>query len=212
MPDLDYWTSAAFNYFVVFFIVVMTIRLWRIMKYPYKKDLSEARGDSRYGALYALTFAMLPWKKESTKTHWATYTAGMMMHLAVFIVFLFALGRRFGIGEDILQPLVQTVGLVGLATAFGLFIKRSTITYMKTISNFDDYFSNLLVDFYLLGGVLTAFDAAWVPLWRLAAILLFIWIPLGKIFHMPLFFVSRILFGLQFGRRGVIRHGKPITY
>lgn len=212
MQWLDHWTTLAFNYAVVFSVVAMAIRLRRIVKYPYKKDLSQARGDSRYGAFYALTFAMLPWKKESTKTHWATYTAGMLMHVAVFIVLLFAVGRRFGIGEDLFRPLVQTVGLVGLVMGIGLFIKRSTLYTMKAISNFDDYFSNLLVDFYLLGGVLTAFSATWVPVWRLSAILLLLWIPMGKIFHMLLFFVSRILFGLQFGRRGVIRHGKPITY
>jgi len=104
------------------------------------------------------------------------------------------------------------VGIAGLVSAVGLFVKRSLVSHMRAISSFDDFFSNLLVDFYLLAGVLTAFDASMAPLWQLAVVLLLVWIPIGKIFHMVLFFVSRILFGLQFGRRGVIRHAKPISY
>ncbi len=44
------------------------------------------------------------------------------------------------------------------------------------------------------------------------AILLLLYVPLGKIYHMLLFFVSRALFGLQFGRRGVLQHDLPISY
>jgi len=83
---------------------------------------------------------------------------------------------------------------------------------MRAISVPDDFVSNLAVDFYLVAGVATAFAPEWVGVWQLSALVLLVWIPLGKIYHMVLFFVSRLLFGWQFGRRGVIRHGKPISY
>jgi len=212
MQNLDFWTKEVFNYFLIFFIVVSSIRLYTILRRPYKKDLSQPKGSSRFGAFYALTFAMLPWKKESTKDHWATYVAGMLMHLAVFSAFFYAISIRFNLWSDFMQNIVQWIGPVGLLMTFSLFIKRNIIRHMRNVSNPDDYLSNLLVDFYLLGAVLTAYDFSWLPLWRLSVIMLLFWIPLGKIFHMLLFFVSRLLFGWQFGRRGVIKHGTPLTY
>ncbi len=212
MTTLNNLTDFLLNWAILIFIVGMTVRLVRILRYPYKKDLSQSKGDPKYGAFYALTFAMLPWKKESTKKHWLTYMAGMIMHIGVFAVILFALVKRLDYGVELMTIVVKWIGPVALLLAFSLFIKRATLGYMKAISNFDDYFSNLLVDFYLLAGTLTAYNLEWVGLWRLAAILLLLWIPFGKIFHMLLFFISRVLFGLQFGRRGVIKHGPPITY
>ncbi len=212
MQNLDFWTKALFNYFLVFFIVVSAIRLYSILRRPYKKDLSQPKGSSRFGAFYALTFAMLPWKKESTKKHWATYAAGMLMHMGVFVAFFYAVGIRFNLWPEILQVLVRWIGVAGLIMTLSLFIKRNVVNHMRIISNPDDFLSNLLVTFYLLGAVLTAYDFSWLPLWRLAFLLLLFWIPLGKIFHMILFFVSRLLFGWQFGRRGVIKHGTPLTY
>ncbi|KAA3613565.1 MAG: hypothetical protein D8M58_16925 [Calditrichaeota bacterium] len=212
MQSLDFWTKELFNYFLIFFVVISALRLYSILQRPYKKDLSQPKGSSRFGAFYALTFAMLPWKKESTKTHWATYAAGMLMHIAVFSAFLYAISIRFDLWPNVMQIIVQWIGPAGLIMAFGLFIKRNVVRHMRIVSNLDDFLSNLLVDFYLLGAVLTAYDFLWLALWRLAVILLLFWIPLGKIFHMLLFFVSRLLFGWQFGRRGVIKHGTPLSY
>jgi len=212
METLNIWTKILINWATLIFFVGMTVRLVRILRYPYKKDMSQSKGDPKYGAFYALTFAMLPWKKESTKKHWLTYTAGMIMHVGVFAIILFALARRLDFGVEFMINIIKWIGPLGLVLAFSLFVKRATLGYMKAISNLDDYFSNLLVDFYLLAGTLTAYNLEWLGLWRLAAILLLIWIPFGKIFHMVLFFISRVLFGLQFGRRGVIKHGPPITY
>ena len=212
MTVLDTWTAALLPWVWGYFFIAMGLRLRRILRLPYRKERAPARGSARYGALYALSFAMLPWKKESTRTHWATYLAGMLLHVGVFAVLAFALARWVGVGAEVLAWIVRTVGTVGLAMAVALLIKRAIVSHMRAISSVDDFLSNALVDLYLLGGVLTAFDPAWLPVWRLAAIVLLIWIPLGKIFHMVLFFVSRVLFGWQFGRRGVINHAKPISY
>ena len=212
MKNLAYWTEQILPLAWVYFAFAMSWRTWRVLRRPMKGDLAVPRGDANYGALYALTFAMLPWKKESTRTHWMTYTAGMLMHLGVFSAVLFAVARLVHFGDLFMAPVVLGLGTVGLAMAVGLFIKRMVRSDMRAISSPDDFISNFLVDFYLLGAVLTAYEGGLIGLWRLSVILLLFWIPLGKIYHMVLFFVSRLLFGWQFGRRGVIRHAKPITY
>jgi hypothetical protein len=212
METLHQLTQFVLPFVWIYFFVALGMRTLRILRRPYKADRSTARGDPNYGAFYALTFAMLPWKKESTRLHWITYMAGVLMHLAVFAALGFAISRWLGSGIEFMGLVVKFVGIAGLVAAFGLFVKRMMVPKMRTISNGDDFLSNLLVDFYLLGGVLVAFNESWEGVWRLATILLLLWIPIGKIYHMVLFFVSRLLFGWQFGRRGVIRHAKPFTY
>ena len=136
----------------------------------------------------------------------------MGLHIGVFSSFLFALGRRFWGWPEGLVPIFGALAGIGLASSVGLLVKRGTHRYMHAISSPDDFLANSLVDLWLLGATLTAFWPGAVGLWRTAAVLLLLYLPLGKIYHMFLFFVSRSLFGLQFGRRGVLRHDLPVSY
>ncbi|MCI0443747.1 hypothetical protein L0152_11095 [bacterium] len=212
MARLDEFAALIFPFALIWFALLMTIRTAIVLRRGYRVELGAAKGNPRRGIIYSLTFSMLPWKKDSTRRHPWTYAAGMGMHLGVFATVLFALGRLFTIWPDWVVPIFGTFAGIGFISALGLFIKRWTVIYMRSITSPDDYISNLLVQFYLFSGCLTAFLPDFVGLWRSATILLLIYVPLGKIYHMLLFFVSRTLFGLQFGRRGVLRHDVPLSY
>ncbi len=212
MRILDQITQLIFPYALGWFVLLLILRTAVILRRGYKLELGAPKGDPRRGILYSLTFSMLPWKKDSTRRHPWTYAAGMGMHLGVFLTVLFALGRRFASWPEWSLPIFGSVAGIGVISAVGLFVKRSTRGYMHAISTADDFLANLLVQLYLLAGCLTAFLPAANPFWRLSAILLLLYVPLGKIYHMLLFFVSRALFGLQFGRRGVLQHDLPISY
>ncbi len=217
MAALDHITQLVFPYALVWFLLLLLLRTAVVLRRGYKLELGAPKGSPRRGILYSLTFSMLPWKKDSTRRHPWTYAAGMGMHLGVFLTVLFALGRRFASWPEWSLPFFGLAAGVGLVSALGLFVKRGTRSYMHAISSTDDFLANLLVQLYLLGGCLTAFlpaanTSAANTFWRLTAILLLLYVPLGKIYHMLLFFVSRALFGLQFGRRGVLQHDLPISY
>ncbi len=212
MQSLDHITQLAFPYALVWFVLLLILRTAVILRRGYKLELGTPKGDPRRGILYSLTFSMLPWKKDSTRRHPWTYAAGMGMHLGIFLTVLFAVGRRFASWPEWSLPIFGVAAGVGLVSALGLFVKRGTRSYMHAISSADDFLANLLVQLYLLAGCLTAFLPAANPFWRLTAILLLLYVPLGKIYHMLLFFVSRTLFGLQFGRRGVLQHDLPVSY
>ncbi|MCP4361782.1 MAG: hypothetical protein GY796_27540 [Chloroflexi bacterium] len=212
MELLDQLTTAVFPFAFIWFVLLLGVRTAVVLRRGYSVGFSPAKGSPRRGILYSLSFSMLPWKKESTRRHPWTYLAGMGMHLGVFLSIIFALGRRFWAWPDWAILIFGIAVGIGFISALGLFIKRNVKPYMRPITNLDDYISNLLVQFYLLGGCLTAVSPTFIGLWRLGAVLLLIYIPLGKIYHMLLFFVSRILFGLQFGRRGVLKHDTPISY
>ncbi|MDH4121576.1 MAG: hypothetical protein OEV94_07720 [Deltaproteobacteria bacterium] len=212
LDDLNEAGVVALPWVVGWCVVLSALRLVWVIRRPMAADIAPPKGSSAGGAFYALTFAMLPWKKESTRHHWATYTAGMLMHLAVFVVILYGGARWVGWGQQVMGWVVLAMGPVGLAAAVGLLVKRGIHRGMRAISSPDDVLSNLLVDAYLLGAVLTAWSEGWLPMWRLAFLGLLVWIPLGKLFHMVLFFFSRVFFGWQFGRRGVIRWALPVSY
>lgn len=212
MKTLDSLTTEALPYALAWFAFFVALRTAVVLRRGYKLELGAPKGSPRRGILYSLTFSMLPWKKDSTRRHPWSYAAGMGMHLGVFATVVYALGQRFASWPAAVETVFGVVAGIGFACALGLFLKRGSTPYMHAISNPDDFLSNLLVELYLLGGCLTVFLPPAVGFWRLTAILLLVYVPLGKIYHMILFFVSRTLFGLQFGRRGVLRHDLPISY
>ena len=212
MQVLDRLTLVVFPYALTWFFLLMILRSAVVLRRGYRVELGSPKGSPKRGILYSLTFSMLPWKKDSTRRHPWTYAAGLGMHLGIFLTILFALGRRFARWPEWALPIFGAAAAVGLLSTLGLFVKRGTKRYMQAISTRDDFCANLLVQLYLLGGCLTAFFPAAGAFWRLTAILLLVYVPLGKIYHMLLFFVSRTLFGLQFGRRGVLRHDLPVSF
>ncbi len=212
MTYLDNLTQLVWPYALGWFVLLLVLRTVVVLRRGYRLELGTAKGDPRRGILYSLTFSMLPWKKDSTRRHPWTYAAGMGMHLGVFLTVLFALGRRFTSWPEWSLPLFAIVAGIGLLSTLGLCVKRGTRGYMRAISSADDFLANMLIQLYLLGGLLAALLPGADAFWRLSAILLLIYVPLGKIYHMLLFFVSRALFGLQFGRRGVLQHDVPISY
>ncbi len=212
MTTLDHITQLVFPYALGWFVLLLFLRTAVVLRRGYRLELGAPKGDPRRGILYSLTFSMLPWKKDSTRRHPWTYAAGMGMHLGVFLTVLFALGRRFASWPEWSLPLFGLAAAIGLLSTLGLCVKRGTRGYMRAISTADDFLANLLIQLYLLGGLLAVLLPTADAFWRLTAILLLIYVPLGKVYHMLLFFVSRALFGLQFGRRGVLQHDVPISY
>ncbi|MGB2696422.1 MAG: hypothetical protein WBD28_01025, partial [Candidatus Zixiibacteriota bacterium] len=66
--------------------------------------------------------------------------------------------------------------------------------------------ANILVDLLLLSALAATFAKTLFVPFAVIAIIIFVYIPFGKIRHCVFFFYSRILFGDFFGRRGVIPH------
>jgi len=194
--------SAAFCAAALVFQIVQTLRFGR------KADPSLPAGGRMAGVLYAFGPGMMPWAKESGREHLFTWTAGVILHAAVFFAF-----TEVGFLLAGMMPppgpsrVIRIVLALGFLCGLGLLIKRAITPSLKAISTPDDFIANGLV-----GGLLLlawcALQWLWViPLLFLWSIYLFLYIPLGKIRHCFFFFYTRILFGDFFGRRGVLPHG-----
>ena len=192
---------------IVSFLLSISALIWLILKtFSFGKPTlkSEAQGESKKGVNYAFVQGMMPWEKESAKRHLITYFSGFLYHGGIFLAAFYTFSLVLGItlpgwillGFQIVIPAAAAAGI-------GLFIKRNIVEYMRSISTPDDYAANLLVDTFLILSFVHTLNPGVRPVLLMVSIIMFLYIPLGKIRHCFFFFYSRILFGMFFGRRGV---------
>jgi len=194
VPAAAAWCLAA--------LVVQAVRAYRFGGHEIH---SVASGVSLKGIAYAFGPGMMPWGKESAARHLPTYLTGIGYHGAVFVALAYLVTVMIGIDLSAGWKMPLTVVLAaGTVGGVGLLVKRAVKPVLRSISCPDDFASNVLVDLLLA----TAVASLWIPaaeaVLLATATLLFLYIPLGKIRHCFFFFYSRILFGIFFGRRGVL--------
>jgi len=200
-PYLGYAVILAF--FVALFSLVIFI--FKTLSFGRRPLYAEARQKGGKGILYAFTKGMMPGEKESAGRHPLAYGAGVVYHLGIFSALAYVLVSAAGPRPDprlgnLLRPLVA----VGLISGLGLLLRRRFLPSLRAISCVDDYAANILVDLTLGLVLLDTCAAGLRSILLLVSLVLFLYIPLGKIRHCFFFFYSRILFGLFFGRRGVL--------
>ena len=161
---------------------------------------------------YAFGAGMMPWEKERARRHLVTYVSGFVYHFGIFAAFfhLFTSLLAFPV-PDLILKLIQIFMLGGLVCGLGLLVKRSLYRFMRSISCPDDFLANILVDGFVLFALLDTLVAGiQAYFWGMAMVLL-LYIPLGKIRHCFFFFYSRILFGIFFGKRGIYPKNQKIS-
>ena len=154
--------------------------------------------------MYAFSGAMSPTRKESAFLHIPTYIAGIFYHLGTFVsifVFFFFLAQ-IAINEPIAQFIAGFLAIAVLC-GFGILIKRMVIKRLRTLSNPDDYISNLLVTFFQLLTAAVLLHENWQPAYYIIVSILLVYIPLGKLKHAVYFFAARYHLGYFYGWRGV---------
>ena len=175
----------------------------RIIRLGNPVDYSEPIGNAGSGVAYSFTGAMNPRKKESAYLHIPTYTAGIIYHLGTFLslalFFYFLFHLQF---NHILNLLITGFLIISGACGIGIFVKRIVKDELKSISNPDDFISNLLVTVFqwLTVANLNLNTAEVYFIW---ASILFLYLPLGKLKHTIYFFAARYNLGNFYGKRDV---------
>jgi hypothetical protein len=185
-------------------IAGLIIHLTRLISLGKPKDLSHQKGDIIPSLMYAFSGAMSPTRKESAFLHIPTYIAGIFYHLGTFVsifVFFFFLAQ-IAINEPIAQFIAGFLAIAVLC-GFGILIKRMVIKRLRTLSNPDDYISNLLVTFFQLLTAAVLLHENWQPAYYIIVSILLVYIPLGKLKHAVYFFAARYHLGYFYGWRGV---------
>jgi hypothetical protein len=174
----------------------------RTFSFGRRNDLSAPRGYGGRGLIYAFGRGMLD--KESVSRHRPTMAGGVLYHLAIFTALGYALWTALPIRSSPPLWAFRPALLIGALAGLSLFVKRAAKPLMRRLSCPDDFFANLFVDLFLALALARTFFPALEPVLLGASILLFVYIPLGKIRHCFFFFYTRAVFGLHFGRRGAL--------
>jgi hypothetical protein len=197
---LRYVVVAAFCFSLLSLIVlVLKTFIWG------RKTLhSEPRGKAFRGILYAFGRGMMPWEKESAAKNLPTYVAGVLYHSGIFagLVYVFLCVAALDL-SPLSISILRIIIVGGFASGTGLLLKRILKPTLREISFPDDFASNILVDLFLAAAFIDSLYPSIKTVLYVVSIVLFLYMPVGKIRHCFFFFYSRVLFGMFFGRRGV---------
>jgi hypothetical protein len=182
----------------------LTYHLIRLIRLGSPNDYSRQRGNVTAAVAYSFLGAMNPRKKESAYLHLPTYAAGLLYHGGTFIsIVLFPLlfaNVRIG---DIPQWSVVGFLTLSVGSGIGMFLKRITVGTIRSLSNPDDYLSNLLVTLFQLATLLTMVQDGFAVYYFVSVSLLLLYLPVGKLKHALYFFAARYHLGLFYGWRGI---------
>ena len=199
------WLALAFS------LLAFGQQLRALRRLPRPLDRTLPRGNPVSGVRYAFTWGMMPWAKESTRRHWGAYLRGIGFHLGVFLALA---GIVAGPWLDLLPftlraGLAAVLGVSALLCLGGLFA-RLYQPNLRALSKPDDYFAVGFVGLFLACAAAALFSLALLPLFYWVGAALLVYAPFGKIRHCVYYPYSRLFFGRNFGRRGVLPPGHAL--
>jgi len=183
-------------------LIILVIKTFSFGRKPL---YAKSQGEGKKGIFYAFGKGMMPWDKESAKRHILSYLAGIFYHGGIFAGFFYLISLVISL--ELKMPVIFLFRILigfGFIWGIGIFIKRIIHIPLRKISCPDDFAANLMVDMFLALAFLSTLYPVLKLYFYLLSIILFLYIPLGKIRHCVFFFYVRILFGLFYGRRGVL--------
>lgn len=196
----------------VFALLVLTIHYLRARRWGIKPVYAKIQGKPRQALIYTFTAGMMPWSKESASKHLPTFIAGIIFHLAVAAAVVTLVAAIFAWTlPSLLKPVLLATLFSGIACGLGLFVKRMVVGYLRAISVPDDFVASLLVNLFMINAVVNLI-AGVSTVFFLTAIVLFAYIPFGKIRHCWFFFCSRLLFAEFYGYRGALPPAQQVHH
>jgi len=194
--------------------VALLLQVVRTRSFGTRPPVAEAQGSALRGILYAFGPGMAPSAKESTRTHPFVYALGVGYHLGIFTAFgVLIWSMRDAAAGGALPPApVRQVALVltalGTIGGLGLLVRRARGPLLRAISIPDDYLANLLTTAFIALAGLRLLAGSLERALLVGAMMLLLYIPLGKIRHCLFFFPARWNLGRHYGRRGTfpLRH------
>ncbi|NIM57610.1 MAG: hypothetical protein GTO16_01530 [Candidatus Aminicenantes bacterium] len=191
--------SFLFSFLALSFLVLKTFSFGK------KPLYAKPRCNAKKGIFYAFGRGLLPWEKESSGKHLPSYFAGIFYHAGVFTSLFYLLALIFSLELSVLSiSILRLLLILGSMGGLILLLKRILLPHIRRISCPDDFAANIIVDLFLISALVHTYSARVTPLYFMLAMVMFLYIPVGKIRHCFFFFYTRILFGLFYGRRGVL--------
>lgn len=215
MTLLDFARGPALEWSIYILVAGSLLRLVGVLLVRHSKDLSEPRStDTTAGGIRTIGTRMWQRPEFLPATLFPMMIAyGMHIGLAIVVFFfvphILFIERLTGLSWGGLPSnIVMVIGAITIAMLVALWIRRLNTPVLRLISNLDDHLSLLFTLLPVLTGML-AFAHAGLPYETMLALhilsveALFIYFPLGKLFHAIMWIPSRFRMGAAFQRRGV---------
>jgi hypothetical protein len=193
--------------------VALFLQVVRTRSFGTRPPVAEASGSALRGILYAFGPGMAPTAKESTRTHPVVYALGVGYHLGIFTAFGVLAWSMRAAAAGALPPsperqVALLLTLLGTIGGVGLLVRRARGPLLRAISIPDDYLANLLTTAFIALAGLRLLAGSLERALLVGAMMLLLYIPLGKIRHCLFFFPARWNLGRHYGRRGTfpLRH------
>jgi len=208
MSVIQYIAIAA----AVYCAVSLLAHLVKVIRLGAPKDKSEPSGSVKEGVVYSNTIAMMPNQKESAYLHLPSYATGMLFHIGLFCCLLFFVLSFFPffnnwIGGCNWHYVLAIPTALGTVCGLILFIRRLVSKDLKPFTMPDDYISCGLVTLFQLMTTLylccSTCCGSVTILYYISSILLFLYMPLGKLRHAVYYFAARYHLGFFYGWRNV---------
>jgi nitrate reductase gamma subunit len=185
--------------------LALVTQVWRTGAYGRPRFLAWPAGSRGRAIAYAFGAGMLPGAKESVREHLPIWLAGVGFHAGV-LGSLLLLGSRVADAavNGVALRALQMVALTGVLCGCLLLLRRARHPRLRGLSVPDDVVSNMLTTGFCalaLGATLLPVLETWL---LIEAIILFVYVPMGKIRHCIFFFATRCHAAVFFGRRGVL--------
>lgn len=197
-------------------VAVMAVSLavqWRtVARLPAPGELAAQRGRAGAGVRYAFTTAFLPWAKESGRRHPFGYATGVVLHMAAVLALglaLWSVGQPLPAAAWAGGSVVAVLGL-GCVAGLGLLVRRVVSARLRALSVGDDYLSAATVTAVVAAALGAVIAAVPVQVLHVSAAVLALYVPLGKLRHMVFLAPSRVYWGRNLGRRGVLPPPRPV--
>ena len=214
MDILEFARGPALQVAIYVFLAGSLWRVLGILLLQRKPDHSEARQAGGFGGalkvIYTRSFTAPAFKKATLFPK----VLGYVLHIGLFITIFFFVPHivffkdlfRFG-WPGLPNSAIFFTGVVTVATAIVLLVRRLTHPVLQLISNFDDYFSWFVTVLPLVTGLIMPirFGVRYETLLAihiLSVCLLLVWLPFSKLAHTYLVFLSRGTTGSILERRG----------
>ncbi len=215
MELLDFARGPAMQWSLVIFVAGVLWRLLGIVFLRHRRDHSEPRygGAAPWWGAVKIVFGRM-WPHPEFQRNTYSTILGYVLHFGLAIV-VFGGAFHLLFIEDLLgvrwpalpSPFIYFAGVVTLAAAVALLVRRITNPVLRLLSNFDDYFSWVVSVAPIVTGLMAVahLGARYETLLSLHILsfeLLLVWFPFGKLMHAFLWVPSRALTGYVSARRG----------
>lgn len=203
--------------FIIFFVGVIARTVWYFKGLDWQMDRVAYKPHMRYGikgALRSIGFWLMPYGTHSWRQNPFFTLLVFVLHIGLLLTPIFLMGHNvmlqenFGISlPTISESTADFLTVLVIIAVILLALRRIALPEVRIITDFKDYVVLLIAVAPFVTGLLAHYQVAnydfWLIIHILAGEILLIAIPLTKLSHFILFFLSRMQLGMDYGiKRG----------